>query len=469
MPSTSTFTSGWRLHGDGRSIAPGEVVSPGERLTWPRTAGIGAQHVVAMFGATFLVPLLTGFPPSTTLFFSAIGTLLFFLITAGRLPSYLGSSFALIAPIGAVTGKLGMSYAQGGIIATGATLALVGLVVHVAGVRWIDLLMPPVVTGAIVALIGLNLAPAAWNNVKTAPVTALITIVSICLITVLFKGIIGRLSILFGVIIGYIAAVIQGQIDFSAISKAAWFGLPHFQAPSFDASTLGLFVPVVFVLVAENVGHVKSVSAMTGENLDGVTGRALFADGISTVLAGFGGGSGTTTYAENIGVMAATRVYSTAAYVVAAVVAFALSLLPKFGEIIATIPAGVLGGAGTVLYGMIGMLGVRIWVQNRVDFSNPVNLNTAAIAMVVAIADYTWHWGDMTFTGIALGSIAAIVIYHTMSWISRVRGTNLEEASPASAPAGTELEGPAYSGRRSQQGAVQVEDVAQAEGTATEA
>jgi len=377
MSDSSHALFRWKLHGDGHSIPPGEVVAPDERLSWPRTFGIGAQHVVAMFGATFLVPLITGFPPSTTLFFSAIGTLLFFLITAGHLPSYLGSSFALIAPILAVSQTLGQEYALGGIIATGATLALVGIVVHFAGVRWIDAIMPPVVTGAIVALIGFNLAPAAWNWVKEGPVTAVVTIVSICLITVLFKGIIGRLSILFGVLIGYVVACLQGEVDFTAIGEAAWFGLPQFHSPAFDPSTLGLFIPVVFVLIAENVGHVKSVSAMTGQNLDHLTGRALFADGVSTMLAGSGGGSGTTTYAENIGVMAATRVYSTAAYVVAAGVAFVLSLMPKFGAVIATIPDGVLGGAGTVLYGMIGMLGVRIWVQNRVDFSDPVNLNTA--------------------------------------------------------------------------------------------
>mgnify|MGYP001711433708 CR=1 FL=1 len=202
MSETKTSLFRWKLHGNGTSINPGDVVLPGERLSWPRTIGIGAQHVVAMFGATFLVPLLTGFPPSTTLFFTAIGTLLFFLITAGRLPSYLGSSFALIAPIQAVSGTLGSSYALGGIIAVGATLALVGLIVHFAGVRWIDAVMPPVVTGAIVALIGLNLAPAAWNWVKQGPITAVVTIVSICLVTVLFKGILGRLSILIGVLIG---------------------------------------------------------------------------------------------------------------------------------------------------------------------------------------------------------------------------------------------------------------------------
>lgn len=411
----------WTLHGDGRSVKPGDVVAPHERLTWPRTIGIGVQHVVAMFGATFLVPLLTGFSPTTTLFFSGLGTLLFLGITAGRLPSYLGSSFALIAPIGAVTGYNASngglidphkaSLAQGGIIAVGLTLAVIGLLVHFVGAGWIDKLMPPVVTGAIVSLIGFNLAPSAWNNVKQAPITATVTIVSILLITVLFKGIIGRLSILIGVLIGYATAVALGEVDFSAINKAAIVGLPAFHAPSFDFKYLGVFVPVVLVLVAENVGHVKSVSAMTGENLDNITGRALFADGVSTMLAGSGGGSGTTTYAENIGVMAATRVYSSAAYVVAGISALALSLLPKFGAVIATIPAGVLGGAATVLYGMIGMLGVRIWVQNKVDFSDPVNLNTAAVAMVVAIADYTWVVGDMSFSGIALGSFGAIIIY----------------------------------------------------------
>lgn len=448
MSDSSHALFRWKLHGDGHSIPPGEVVAPDERLSWPRTFGIGAQHVVAMFGATFLVPLITGFPPSTTLFFSAIGTLLFFLITAGHLPSYLGSSFALIAPILAVSQTLGQEYALGGIIATGATLALVGIVVHFAGVRWIDAIMPPVVTGAIVALIGFNLAPAAWNWVKEGPVTAVVTIVSICLVTVLFKGIIGRLSILVGVLIGYVVACLQGEVDFTAIGEAAWFGLPQFHSPAFDPSTLGLFIPVVFVLIAENVGHVKSVSAMTGQNLDHLTGRALFADGVSTMLAGSGGGSGTTTYAENIGVMAATRVYSTAAYVVAAGVAFVLSLMPKFGAVIATIPDGVLGGAGTVLYGMIGMLGVRIWVQNRVDFSNPVNLNTAAVALIVAIADFTWSPGGMTFGGIALGTGAAVVIYHGMQWVSKMRGTNLEAATPASAPSGSELESEPYAKRR---------------------
>ncbi len=449
MANNSRRFRGWTLHGDGRHIGPGEVVRPNERLAWPLTIGIGMQHVVAMFGATFLVPLITGFPPSTTLFFSAIGTLLFLVITGGRVPSYLGSSFALIAPITAATASNGMGSALGGVMAVGALLAVVGVVVHFAGAKWINRVMPPTVTGAIVALIGLNLAPSAWGNVQQAPITAVVTIVAIVLVTVLFKGMIGRLSILVGVLVGYATAVVRGEVDFSAIGEAAWFGLPTFHAPSWEPSVLAMFLPVVVVLIAENIGHVKSVAAMTGDDLDGVTGRALFADGLATVLAGSGGGSGTTTYAENIGVMAATRVYSTAAYVVAGSFALLLSLVPKFGAIIATIPVGVLGGAATVLYGMIGMLGVRIWVQNRVDFSDPVNLNTAAIALIVGIANYTWviggsvvdgqQVGGVVFNGIALGSFAAILIYHVMRGLSRWRGTSIESATPASAPAGAEL------------------------------
>ncbi|WP_278235516.1 solute carrier family 23 protein [Isoptericola sp. AK164] len=424
---------GWTKHGDGASISPGAVVAPGERLTWPRTIGVGLQHIVAMFGATFLVPLLTGFPPSTTLFFSAIGTIGFLLITGNRLPSYLGSSFAFIAPISAATASDGQAAAIGGIFVTGVLLAVVGVVVHLAGSRWIDLVMPPIVTGVIVALIGLNLAPAAWGNFQVAPATAVVTLVAVVLVSVLFRGILGRLAILVGVLVGYAFAAVRGEVDFTAVQDASWFGAPTFTAPSFEPGVLGLFLPVVFVLIAENVGHVKSVAAMTGQNLDDRMGRALLADGVATTLAGTGGGSGTTTYAENIGVMAATRVYSTAAYWVAGIGALLLSFSPKFGEVINTVPPGVLGGVTTILYGMIGVLGFRIWVQNRVDFGDPVNLTTAAVPLVIAIANYTWAVGDLAFEGIALGTAAALVLYHGMRWIGRWRGTTPDVASPASA------------------------------------
>ena len=420
----------WAIHGDGKTLHPGEVVEPDERLTWGRTAGIGAQHVVAMFGATFLVPILTGFDPSTTLFFTAMSTALFLLINKNVLPSYLGSSFGFIAPITAVTtANKGLAVASFGIMVTGLLLALIGLLVHFAGSKWIDVVMPPVVNGAIVAIIGFNLAPSVWNNFQLAPDTALVTLVAVLLISVLFKGLIGRLNILLGVIVGYIYACFRGQVDFSAVNEAAWIGLPKFHLPQVDFSILPMFIPVVLVLIAENVGHVKSVAQMTGRDYDDKMGTALFADGLGTAIAGFGGGSGTTTYGENIGVMASTKVYSTAAYWFASGFALLLSLCPKFGAIINTIPAGVLGGVTTLLYGMIGMMGVRIWVDNHVNFDKSLNVMTAAIVMIIGIADFTFAIQGVQFNGIAIGTIAVLVAYHGLKAIGKATGT-IEKDDP---------------------------------------
>ena len=441
----------WTFVGN-KTLQPGEVVAPDERLGWGRTIGLGAQHVVAMFGATFLVPLITGFPPSTTLFFSGIGTLFFLLITGNRLPSYLGSSFAFIAPILAAKAMDGGNFGTAlfGVMCTGILLAIVGAVVHLAGSGWIDKVMPPAMTGTIVMLIGFNLASAAWGSAPSgdsvgsgfaaAPVTAWITVIAVVLITVLFRGILGRLSILLGVAVGYVAALIQGQVDFHAIEQAAWIGLPQFQLPEPNANVLGLFLPVVFVLVAENIGHVKSVALMANRDYDKHMGRALLADGVATTLAGFGGGSGTTTYAENIGVMAATKVYSTAMYWVAAVVALLLSFIPKFGAAVATVPPGVIGGAGTVLYGMIGLLGARIWVENKVDFTRSVNLFPAAVGLIMGIANFTFTIGDMTFGGVTVGTITALVLYHVMRVIAKARKTDVTDEGPAT-PASTPEKG----------------------------
>jgi uracil-xanthine permease len=426
----------WTLHGDGKNVGSDEIVAPEERLTWLRTIGFGTQHVVAMFGATFLVPLITGFPPATTLLFSGIGTLLFLVITANRLPSYLGSSFAFLAPISAATASGGPSVALGGIIVVGALLAVIGVVVHLTGTGWIDVVLPPVVSGAIVALIGFNLAPAAKNNFAESPVVAIITLLAIILAAVFFRGFLGRLSIIIGVVIGYVVAVIAGEVSFDQVGDAAWVGLPEFTTPSFSADDIGvylMFLPVVLALVAENVGHIKGVGQLTHRNLDPLTGRALFADGLATVLSGLGGGSPTTTYGENIGVMAATRVFSTAAYWVAGIAAILLGLSPKFGALINTVPAGVLGGVTTALYGLIGIIGVRIWVENRVDFSKPKNQLTAGVALIMGIADFTINLGQLTFSGIVLGTVAAIVVYHLMNTIARLRGT--EQASAAEQPA----------------------------------
>ncbi|MQW76754.1 nitrate reductase [Nocardioides sp. dk4132] len=413
----------WTLHGDGRTVGTDAIVRPEERLSWPRTLGFGAQHVVAMFGATFLVPIITGFPPTTTLFFSGVGTMLFLALNRNRLPSYLGSSFAFIAPIGAAMGDHGMGAALFGILVTGVLLAVVGAVVAATGTRWIDILMPPVVTGAIVALIGFNLGGAATSNYAAAPWIATLTLVTICVVAAAFRGMVARLSILIGVVVGYVATGLAGDLDFKAVRAADWIGLPEFSTPTATWSVVPMFLPVVFVLVAENVGHVRSVAHLVGDpSINDRTGTALLADGVATSLSGLGGGSATTTYGENIGVMTATRVFSTAAYWVAGVAAVLLSLSPKFGALLNTIPPGVLGGVTVALYGLIGLIGVKMWVDNGVDFSKPVNQFPAAAALIIGIGDLTLNAGEMTFTGITLGTVAAIGLYHGMVLLARLRG-----------------------------------------------
>ena len=406
----------WDVHGDGKTIKPGAVVAPEERLSWGRTIGIGMQHVVAMFGATLLVPTLTGFPVNTTLLFSGLGTILFLIITRNRLPSYLGSSFAFIAPLTA-SQQYGIGAQAGSVLVTGLVLVLIGFAVKAAGRKVLDAVMPPAVTGAIVALIGLNLAPNAASNFSSQPLVATVTLAVIILATVAGRGMVSRLSILIGVVVGWAFAAVTGNLGEGAVEsirEASWIGVPQFHAPEFHVAAILAALPVLVVLIAESVGHVKAVSEMTKRDLDDLAGDALIADGLATSLAGGFGGSGTTTYAENIGVMAATRVYSTAAYWVAAITAIALAFIPKFGALIFTIPTGVLGGACLVLYGLIGMLGVRIWMDNKVNFNNPVNLTAAAVALIAGIGNLTLDVFGVTLEGIAWGSVGIIIGYPIM-------------------------------------------------------
>ena len=403
----------WKVH------TSGDVVAPDERLSWPRTIGIGLQHIAAMFGATFLVPILTGMSPTTTLFFSGIGTMLFLIITKNRVPSYLGSSFAFLAPIAAAKADGGMGAALGGVVAAGVILALIGLIVRAVGIKWIEWMLPPVVTGAIVMVIGLNLAGAAKNNLAAGPLVGIITLAAIALIAAISHGFLGRISIFVGIVIGYAVALGMGDVKTDGIAGAKWVALPTFTTPTFNGNAIILFLPVVLVLIAENVGHVKAVAAITGRNLDDEIGNALLADGLATTLAGAGGGSGTTTYAENIGVMAATKVYSTAAYWIAGVGAVLLSLSPKFGAVLSATPTGALGGAGVALFGMIGVLGARIWIESKVDFSNSSNLIIVASALVIGIADISWTKGDFTFSGIINATVVAIVGYRVLHSLSK--------------------------------------------------
>jgi len=414
----------WKLHGTGTSIAPGAVVSTDERLSWPRTIGVGLQHIAAMFGATFLVPILTGLPPTTTLFFSGVGTMLFLILTQNKLPSYLGPSFAFLAPIAASVKSDSMAVALGGVVATGVLLALVGLVAKMVGTGWIDWMLPPVVTGTIVMVIGLNLAGAAKGSLTGGPVLGTITLLAIAFFAAFSRGFLGRISIFMGLLVGYAVAFLMGDVNTDGIKAAKWFATPTFTTPEFKMSAIVLFLPVVLVLIAENVGHVKAVSTMTGKNLDDQMGNALFADGVATTLAGAGGGSGTTTYAENIGVMAATRVYSTAAYWIAAIGAIVLSISPKFGALLSAIPGGVLGGVQVALFGMIGILGAKIWIESRVNFADTTNLVVVATALIIGIADISWTSGDFTFNGIINATVVAVVGYRVFHTLSKSRGTS---------------------------------------------
>ncbi len=414
----------WKLHGNGKTIKAGEVVSTDERLAWPLTIGVGIQHICAMFGATFLVPIITGFPPTTTLFFSGVGTILFLIITQNKVPSYLGSSFAFLAPIAAAMTNGGMAVALGGIVATGVILAVVGLIVRAVGIGWINWLLPPVVTGSIVMIIGLNLAGAAKGNFVKGPTVAIVTLAAVALIGAMTKGFLNRISIFGGLVVGYAFAMIRGDIDTAGLHAAKWFAMPSFNTPTFKMSAIVLFIPVVLVLIAENVGHVKAVASMTGKDLDNQMGSALLADGLATTLAGICGGSGTTTYAENIGVMAATKIYSTAAYWVAAAGAILLSLSPKFGAVLSETPAGVLGGIGVILYGMIGVLGAKIWIENKVNFGNSINLFIAATTLVIGIADMSWSHGKYSFNGIVNGTLMAVVGYQVLRALAKASGNH---------------------------------------------
>ncbi len=411
------------------------VIAPDERLPWGQTLLVGIQHIFAMFGATVLAPILMGFDPNTAIFFSGIGTLIFFAIVGGRVPSYLGSSFAFIAVVIAATGYSGqglnpnIGVALGGIIACGALYTLIGIIVMLVGYNWIERLMPPVVTGAVVAVIGLNLAPVAITNVSGSSFDTLIgllTVLAVGAVAVFAPGMARRLPILLGGVIGYViyALLANGMgfgtpINFAPVAEAAWFGLPRFSAPVFDGRAIALIAPVAIILVAENLGHVKAVGAMTGQNLDPYLGRAFVGDGIATMIAGAGGGTGVTTYAENIGVMAVTRIYSTLIFVVAAVIAIVMGFSPKFGALIGTIPLPVLGGLSIVLFGLIAATGGRIWVQNNVDFSSSRNLITAGATLILGAGDLIVNIGGFSVGGIGTATFGAIILYQLLRGTER--------------------------------------------------
>lgn len=414
----------WRPYAgsiDARPVGTAEYLPPAQTLI------LGVQHAFAMFGATVLAPFLMGFDPNLAILMSGICTILFFLMTGGRVPSYLGSSFAFIGVVIAATGYAGagglnanIGVAAGGIIACGIVYALIGFLVMATGTRWIEKLMPPVVTGAVVMIIGLNLAPVTVKSVMGNPFNmwmSLVTVLCMGCIAVFTKGLIQRLLLLLGLLLAYFIYYLLTNvlgygtaIDFSPIQQAAWFGVPALHAPVFDVNAMLIIAPIALILVAENLGHIKAVGAMTGENLDPYIGKAFVADGVATTLAGSVGAPGMTTYGENIGVMAVTRVYSTIIFAVAGVFAVFLGLSPKFGAIIHTIPGAILTGASIVVFGLITIAGAKIWIENKVDFSQNKNLMVAAVTIILGTGDFALSFGSINLGGIGTATFAALFL-----------------------------------------------------------
>jgi uracil-xanthine permease len=413
------------------ALAAGGVIGPDERLPWGATAVMGVQHLIAMFGATVLAPILMGFDPNVAVLMSGVGTLIFFAMTGGQVPSYLGSSFAFIGVVMAASGYTGpgpnaqIGVALGGIMACGVVYALIGAVVHATGTGWIERFMPPVVTGSVVAVIGLNLAHIPIKNMASTGFDAwmqAITFVSVALVAVFTKGMVQRLLILMGLLLASVvyAVLTNGlglgkPLDVSGVVNAAWLGWPHFSAPTFSGSAMLLIAPVAIILVAENLGHIKAVTAMTGKDLDRFMGRAFMADGVATIVSASAGGTGVTTYAENIGVMAATKIYSTAVFLVAACMAVLLGFSPKFGALIQAIPLPVMGGVSIVVFGLIAIAGARIWVDNKVNFADNKNLLVAAITLVLGTGDFTLKFGEFALGGIGTATFGAVALYAVLS------------------------------------------------------
>lgn len=389
-----------------------------------------------MFGASFVAPVLMGLDPNLAIMMSGVATVIFLLATRGRVPSYLGCSLSFVGVAAIIRAQGGTSATvTGAVFVVGVVLFLVGLAVQRFGARIIHAAMPPVVTGAVVMLIGFNLAPVTastyWPQDQW---TALLVMLFTGLSVVCLRGFWSRIAIFLGLVFGYVLSWacdrIFGKIhsvdaggkvtdhwrlDLSGVGRADWIGLPHFHGPSFQWSAILVALPVVIALVAENAGHVKAVGEMTGDSLDDRLGTAISADGAASMLSTAVGGPPNTTYSENIGVMAATRVYSTAAYWAAAGFALLFGVCPKFGAVVAAIPGGVLGGITVILYGMIGLLGAQIWLHGRVDLRNPLNLVPAAAGIIIGVGGVTLKFTDtFSLSGIALGTLVVITGYHVL-------------------------------------------------------
>ncbi|MBM7867556.1 uracil permease [Heliobacterium gestii] len=396
-----------------------------ERLPLLQTIPLSLQHLFAMFGSTVFVPILFKVDPATILLFNGIGTLLYLLICRGKIPAYLGSSFAFISPVMMVLPKYGYEAALGGFIVVGIIFTVVALIIKATGTGWLDVIFPPAAMGAIVAVIGLELAPVAAGMAGLIPdpkglvpmdpkvITVSLFTLAVTLIgSVVFRGFLAIIPILFGVLAGYALAGFMGMVNWQPVAEASWVALPTYYAPRFDWSAIAIIAPAALVVVAEHVGHLIVTGNIVGKDLSRDPGldRSLLGNGLSTIFSGFFGSTPNTTYGENIGVMAITKVYSTWVLGIAAIIAIVLSFVGKLSAAIQAIPSAVMGGVSLLLFGVIAASGVRMLVESKVDYSKASNLILTSVVLLIGVSGAQIQWGAIALKGMALATVVAIFL-----------------------------------------------------------
>lgn len=420
-----------------REMESGKIIQVEEKVPFRLLVPLSIQHMFAMFGASVLVPFMFGISPAVVLFMNGVGTLLFIAITKGKAPAYLGSSFAFLAPAGLVIDKMGYEYALGGFVAVGFCGCVLALVIYKFGCDWIDVVLPPAAMGPVVALIGLELSGSAASNaglldekISTSNIIVFGVTLGVAVFgSILFRKFLSVIPILIAVIAGYIAAILCGIVDFTAVSEASLFALPNFMLPKFSAEAIITILPVILVITSEHIGHQVVTSKIVGRDLlrDPGLHRSLLGDNLSTMLSGLIGAVPTTTYGENIGVMAVTKVYSVKVIAGAAVLSIICSFVGKLSMLIQTIPGPVIGGISFLLYGMIGASGIRILVDSRVDYGRSRNLTLTSIVFVTGLSGIAVNIGNIQLTGMVLACIVGMILSLIFHLLDKLNLTNDRE------------------------------------------
>ena len=407
------------------------VIQVEEKLSFLQTLPLSFQHLFAMFGATVLVPILFKVNPATILLFNGIGTLIYLFICKGKIPAYLGSSFAFLSPVFLVLPQYGYEAALGGFIVVGAIFSLVALSIKAIGTKWLDIVFPPAAIGAIVAVIGLELAPTAAGMAGLTAEVIDPTIITVSIFTLLvtvfgtvaFRGFLAIIPILIGVISGYILSFFMGIVNLSAISKAPWLEMPTLYTPEFNLGAILIILPAALVVIVEHIGHLIVTGNIVGKDLTQDPGlhRSLLGNGLSTMLSGFFGSTPNTTYGENIGVMAITKVYSVWVIGGAAVIAIVLSFVGKLAAAIQSIPVPVMGGVSLLLFGVIAASGIRMLVESKVDYNKPSNLILTSVILILGVSNAHVTLGSVTLKGMALSTVVAIILSLSFKCIESLR------------------------------------------------